>query len=257
MKKQTLESLADAQNSARQASMMVEIRQLVEVSSQRASQEREERTHLSSQDPTRTKTHHQVIEERYEKALDLEQIVHVNTYSPQHGSCEAPADKLVLIASDDSNSLVSLQVSTRPPCAQSCTCQCHQHGHIQSPKWLRSVFGTLFLRYNTIPLLSARQCDIQACRSTVSSMQLSYCFPKWLISRAIYVTTSWDSLAGSGASLCYQVPRVLCKSGPFTALEFDDISWIKRAIMSKELFPNDVNGFGRTLLHVSRLVVSV
>lgn len=51
---------------------------------------------------------------------------------------------------------------------------------------LGNLMGTLFLGYNGSPLLRPK-CENSTCQNrTGKSVQLTYCFPKWFLERAIH-----------------------------------------------------------------------
>ncbi|KAF5497918.1 Ankyrin-3 [Colletotrichum siamense] len=95
-----------------------------------------------------------------------------------------------------------------------------------------------------------RKCDDLGCRNH-SSLRLIYVFPKWFVSRAVFLTTSWGSLTGLGSSLYLQVPRVVPSVQMLSAVYNSDIDWIKRGISNSTVLPTDVDETGNSLLMIS------
>lgn len=149
------------------------------------------------------------------------------------------------------NRNMSIEATIKRGCSTHCSCQCHRHTRIQSPKWIRSVFGSLFLQYNSLPVLDTRACDNIYCHQlSTKSVRLRYIFPRWLMARAVYLAVSWHSLTGSGSDMHIHVPRVLQNEDAVNAIRHRDFVWLKKAITTKEILPTDITKGGITLLHV-------
>ncbi|KAK2007762.1 ankyrin [Colletotrichum eremochloae] len=156
------------------------------------------------------------------------------------------------ISQINTDSCISIQASVRRSCLPLCRCQCHHHSRVQTPAWMRSVFGTLFLQYNSIPLLRPSGCDIRECRAGPSnSSRLVYLFPRWLLSRAVFIVTSWGSLTGARSSIHIHVPRLVPRDQMVSAVYNCDIEWIKRGITNLTVLPTDVDDDGNSLLMLS------
>ncbi|KAK2776808.1 hypothetical protein CKAH01_03300 [Colletotrichum kahawae] len=151
---------------------------------------------------------------------------------------------------DDPLSSIYMHTSLRQVCSPYCKCQCHLPSSVRTPTWVRSVLGSLFFEYNDMPLLMPRKCDDSGCRNH-SSLRLIYVFPKWFVSRAVFLTTSWGSLTGLGSSLYLQVPRVVPSVQMLSAVYNSDIDWIKRGISNSTVLPTDVDETGNSLLMIS------
>ncbi|KAI0896537.1 ankyrin [Annulohypoxylon nitens] len=147
-----------------------------------------------------------------------------------------------------STSMVSFQASLVSTCLTACRCSCHRLKRSQSPGWLGSLIGGLFLEYNTIPLLQPVKCDVITCKAkSPSSVRLYYMFPQWLLARSIEFAVSWSSLTGSGSSLHLRVPRVLEYHGVWKALLFGDMRWVLTHMARKDILPTDVDHQGISL----------
>ncbi|KAL2674215.1 hypothetical protein Neosp_012665 [[Neocosmospora] mangrovei] len=86
--------------------------------------------------------------------------------------------------------------------------QCHRTSYVRTPGWLNSAMGSLFVQYNSLPMLGIKKCDTPLCKSaSQSSLHLQWCFPRWLIARALVASLSWGSITDDGAALFLKVPR--------------------------------------------------
>ena len=194
------------------------------------------------------------------KALDLENIIKSASSAPPRiwnagGGLQDCTS--VMQSSDEcasTNVLWSISAVLRKTCTARRTCQCHYLAQVQTPNWIRSVFGSFFLQYNSLPVLRHRTCDIPTCmQQSTQSMRLSYLFPKWLAGRAVYLALSWSSLTGEGSDFHLHVPRVLYDGFACKAIYRNDLEWLRKAIASKRIRPTDINTSGDNLLAVRRV----
>ena len=149
------------------------------------------------------------------------------------------------------NRNMSIEATVKRGCSRHCSCQCHRHTRVESPKWIRSVFGSLFLQYNSLPILDPRACDNKYChRLSTKSVRLRYIFPQWLMTRAAYIAVSWHALTGSGSDIHIHVPRILQDYSASVAIRHGDLEWLTKAITTKEILPTDIAMNGNSLLRV-------
>ena len=135
-------------------------------------------------------------------------------------------------------------------CSTYCKCRCHQHVRIQTPQWIRSVFGSLFVEYDYLPLLDPRDCDSPTCQTLgLRSVRFDYAFPKWLLARAVCLAVSWNILTGAYSNAYLSIPRVL-NANVLVAIRKNDLSWFKRAISTRSILPEDTDSRGRGLIAV-------
>lgn len=180
--------------------------------------------------------------------LNLQQVLET---TPKVSTRQADSTTSRLFREPAPNRNISIEATVKRGCSRHCSCQCHRHTRVESPKWVRSVFGSLFLQYNSLPIVDTRACDNKYChRLSTKSVRLRYVFPQWLMARAVYLAVSWHSLTGSGSDIHIHVPRVLQKSDAIYAIEYNDFGWLKKAIAMKEILPTDITKGGITLLHV-------
>lgn len=145
---------------------------------------------------------------------------------------------------------LSFQKPADQKCTSYCKCQCHRHSRLQTPTWLRSILGTLFLESNRKSLLGPRKCDLEACAGAPDSTRMIYIFPQWLLLRALFVAASRDSLTGIGSSIHLRVPRLVPREQMISIVYNFDLEWIKRGIINSTVLPTDVDEDGNSLLMV-------
>jgi hypothetical protein len=103
----------------------------------------------------------------------------------------AALNQLAHITSLDStgSDVFSLQV-LEYSCHSWCSCACHKPIRFNTPKYLNSVIGSLFVGYNGLPI-SRPACTEQAClRASAFKANVTYHFPKWLLAWGIIATFS-------------------------------------------------------------------
>lgn len=104
--------------------------------------------------------------------------------------------------------VISVSTTLRQTCPPNCRCQCHRTSYARTPEWLSSVMGSLFVQYKGLPILGINKCDAPLCKSaSESSIQLQWCFPRWLVARAVVASISWSSINDDGAALFLKIPR--------------------------------------------------
>lgn len=106
------------------------------------------------------------------------------------------------------HTVMSVSTTLRQTCPPNCRCQCHRTSYARTPEWLSSVMGSLFVQYKSLPMLGIKKCDTPLCKSaSQSSIQLQWCFPRWLVTRALVASISWSSINDDGAALFLKIPR--------------------------------------------------
>lgn len=127
-----------------------------------------------------------------------------SNYTPQGSRITAQFDQTV----------ISVSTTLRQTCPPNCKCQCHRTSYARSPGWLSSVMGSLFVQYKSIPILGMKKCDTPLCQSaSQSSLHLQWCFPRWLITRVLVASISWNSVKDEGAALFLKIPRCIYNQG--------------------------------------------
>jgi hypothetical protein len=71
-------------------------------------------------------------------------------------------------------------------CEGACDCSCHSNYQYRTPLMLGNLIGTLLLGYTGSSLLRPK-CEKSTCQNrTGQTFQLTYCFPRWFLERAIH-----------------------------------------------------------------------
>lgn len=149
--------------------------------------------------------------------------------------------------------MISFNTTLRPTCPPNCRCQCHRTSYARSPGWLNSVMGSLFVQYKGLPTLGVKKCDTPLCKSAShSSIQLQWCFPGWLVARALVASISLGSINDEGAALFLKVPRSI--SGLAWLIERDaNPGALIRRFNAGTIVPTDIVAeFGQTFLTVGQ-----
>ncbi|KAK0629239.1 hypothetical protein B0T17DRAFT_181609 [Bombardia bombarda] len=153
---------------------------------------------------------------------------------------------------------IQIQASVQQRCSRYCQCQCHRTVDFQTPRWARSIIGSIAMQYNSIPIFDPRRCNVPTCHSAKKgSLRVAYQFPKWLLNRALSITAIWGSLTNQGAALYLRLPRVINDNlinlaVTFTALERDRglrISHVERLVEYKILPTDIVEESGETIFN--------
>ncbi|KAK3986849.1 ankyrin repeat-containing domain protein [Cladorrhinum sp. PSN332] len=193
----------------------------------------------------------------------LEDLVHTSTEQLRTSidklSAPGPASHSRIAASGtkypEAQQHINLSATTRHRCPRTCPCQCHSVRRFDNGAQGRfsKLFGQLFLIYSSIPIWDPRPCDFRLCENQTAdgrsdSIHLQYRFPAWLVSRHLLVSARWGSLTGPGASLHFQVPRVLPETHDIWAvLHKDDLQQLQSMLSSKQIYPTDVGPLGSIL----------
>lgn len=152
----------------------------------------------------------------------------------------------------DASAFVEIYATARSKCERFCRCQCHRTTEKKWPKWLQPVVGSLFIQYNSFPVLDSRPCNSPLCNSnSAAAIRVQYLFPRWALSRAMHISMAWCSLAGTGASLHLKVPRVNELPNMNFLLEYDRVDIFRSLISNGKLLPTDVDDHGNPWMLVS------
>jgi hypothetical protein len=140
-------------------------------------------------------------------------------------------------------------------CEGRCDCCCHSRKWIRTPMLLKSLLGILFVGYSGLPV-PRNKCDKPNCHSpTGSSLKITYCFPLWFMSRAIYILLA-QSRSGE-PSFGITIRRRIEYSSEESIMKMaqsGNLEGIKILLQSRKASPNDVTRqSGQTALHVSEI----
>ena len=131
----------------------------------------------------------------------------------------------------------------------SCTCCCYPKSRIQITEVLRSMIGSMSISYFGGQI--SRRCQQASCgRKLPTTLNLTYYFPRWLLTKVVSVSLSFDP-AGS-PSMSLQMPHIRPDTSKiFHLATAGDIGGMKTMFESGLASPNDVSyTFGYSVLHV-------
>ena len=135
---------------------------------------------------------------------------------------------------------------TRNSCESHCDCTCHRRLRFRSPRFLDTVFGTLFLGYQASPWF-AQGCRNGRCRR--SSTRLQYMFPKWFVKRSVALTIACSQ--PKGPELTLRVLRLRPDNAfVFACAQYGYHDELQRLLENGEASLLDVDRYNRTALHV-------
>lgn len=133
-----------------------------------------------------------------------------------------------------------------------CSCNCHNPGHLRSPKFIESVLGSVFIGYSDIPQLTP-SCSLSACkeRRRLPALRINYYFPQWFFSRMITTTIMYNSRDGLDIHRL-RMPRIIpTASIIFNLAQTGDIEGIMSIFEKGLASPYDVDPDGFSVLWVS------
>ena len=140
-------------------------------------------------------------------------------------------------------------------CSNSCTCACHVRSFATAPRYLRGLFGALFIGYTGVPRITPA-CDVKSCVQRSSLIiTAAYFFPTWLLARAVFIAVSLSSCDGPQFSL--RAPRLVDgNSAIFGSCYRGDVDGVRHLLSQRLSSPFDVSiSSGDTALMVSGVLV--
>ena len=165
-----------------------------------------------------------------------------------------PQNASLLLESASLSAVSAIGIRTARPrqavCSPLCSCACHLETQIQSPRFLSSVLGALFISYGGMPV-QKRACTEGSCRVAAQpSASITYYFPPWLLARMVYVFFNMTPLAGPSASL--KVHRTVPGDAEvFAHARTGNVARIKELFEQQLASPHDVHAeSGVSPLHV-------
>ena len=185
-----------------------------------------------------------------EKVVTSEDNERSQTQSLAHESwnfSEVPADATI----------ATLQFRPRTPdlCEDSCNCICHLRDRSwwRSPLVLKNVVGFFFLGYSGLSFLQP-MCNSIGCQSHSNHFfKVTYCVPKWLLTKAVHVATKMTPHGD-----CFLMLTIQARTDEFAPnsiyhlAQRNNIKGIKEMIGRRMASPNDADqNTGFTSLHVS------
>ena len=138
----------------------------------------------------------------------------------------------------------------RVSCRPWCSCACHKQRTFRYPDWLRAAIGGLFVGYTGIPIFTP-SCSEKTCHQrSVSSIEVTYHFPNWFLSRVLSLNLRISTLAGP--ELIIRMPRMVNWTTPlWQKSQIGDLQAVQLLFGDGRASPYDVNAYGQSSLHVS------
>ena len=137
-------------------------------------------------------------------------------------------------------------------CKICCACCCHKRTRIQMSSVAGNLMGSLYLTYSN--RYSHLPCNEKSCQGRLQIMlNLTYYFPRWLLSRV--VDTYWGSDSIGCPTVALRMPRIQPDTAPiFHLAAAGDIAGMRRMFRLGLASPDDVSyAFGYSVLHVSQI----
>ncbi|KAK4206168.1 hypothetical protein QBC37DRAFT_143333 [Rhypophila decipiens] len=192
------------------------------------------------------------LDRTVQKSSELVSEVHraVLDLHERMDTLEREKSTLFLEQSLEADSILCFQTSLRTKCDTRCRCQCHKCTSRVSPGYLQPAVGAFFLSYKTFPIFSNSSCNDAACqRRQHSRLELYYYLPRWLFSRAVHISLSWDSLHGTGATVHLRLPRIIETSDDmWETIRCRDLTRLRQRLALKQNTLMDVSPTGTSLL---------
>jgi hypothetical protein len=134
-------------------------------------------------------------------------------------------------------------------CKQWCSCACHCKTNVRTPQPLRAVMGLLFVGYTGLPVFTP-SCDDKSCRRRVApSIDITYYFPAWFLSRALALSFTVSTSAGPYLNL--RMPRIVgWGSALWSSSRAGDLGQVQLLFAQGIASPYDINAYGQSALHV-------
>ena len=137
-------------------------------------------------------------------------------------------------------------------CKSCCACCCHKRTRIQTSSVVGNLLGSLYLTYSNG--YSHLACNEKSCQRRLQiMMNLTYHFPRWLLS--CIINTYWGLDSVGCPTVALRTPRIRPDTAPiFHLAAAGDIAGMRRMFRLGLASPDDVShAFGYSVLHVSQI----
>ena len=139
----------------------------------------------------------------------------------------------------------------RRSCRPWCSCRCHVRRNLRTPATLEGFVGSLFVGYSGMPVLTS-PCDEKQCRQRSGPrMIVSYQFPQWFWTRALYAAFVSSRMRGPEMLIRVQ-NKIPYASETYQHCLNGELNLLKNRFDDGFASPFDVDPDGMSLLHVSR-----
>jgi ankyrin repeat protein len=135
----------------------------------------------------------------------------------------------------------------RKTCSPWCSCRCHIRRSFRTPELTKKFFGSLFVGYGGMPIIT-QPCNERQCRKPSSSkVVLSYQFPDWFWSRSLLL--SFMTASAAGPELLIRIPNTI----PYASETYQhcldgNVAGLLRLFKKKIASPFDLDPKGVSLL---------
>ena len=153
---------------------------------------------------------------------------------------------------DANFSALRMRFLRRQKCDPWCTCACHKQSRAETPQFLQSIVGALFVGYTGLPLLTP-PCNSKKCHRTGEGFLLvNYYFPQWFLARIISVAVRYNETNIRKPEISMRVLNSQSRSeGIFQSSIRGDANAVKHFLTSGKASILDVtDDSGHTPLHV-------
>lgn len=150
----------------------------------------------------------------------------------------------------DSTGMIQVRASCyRKTCRPWCSCCCHVRRSVRSPGLVKGFMGSLFVGYSGVPL-ATQPCNERQCRrrSTLRFI-LSYQFPAWFWTRALFASFTTANVPGPEMLIRVQT-KIPFASEIYQHCLNGNAESLQRLFQKRAASPFDVDPDGLSLLHV-------
>jgi hypothetical protein len=150
----------------------------------------------------------------------------------------------------DSTGMIQVRASCyRKTCRPWCSCCCHVRRSARSPDLVKGFIGSLFVGYSGVPL-ATQPCNERQCRrrSTLRFI-LSYQFPAWFWTRALFASFTTANVPGPEMLIRVQT-KIPYASEIYQHCLNGNAESLQRLFQERAASPFDVDPDGLSLLHV-------
>ncbi|KAL8674119.1 MAG: hypothetical protein Q9168_001456 [Polycauliona sp. 1 TL-2023] len=150
-------------------------------------------------------------------------------------------------------SALKMRFLPRRRCQACCKCACHTESRSNTPKFLKSIVGMLYIGYFGVPALSP-SCDMGGCKGNPQGLlHVDYFFPSWFLGKVISMALGVNQIYGP--EFCLRVANVRADLDPIFRHSYNgDVDAIRSILVAGKASVLDVNAqSGNSLLHMAML----
>jgi hypothetical protein len=137
----------------------------------------------------------------------------------------------------------------RRTCRPWCSCRCHVRRSVRTPGVMKSFIGSLFMGYSGVPGITQPCNETQCKRRSSTRFILSYQFPEWFWTRALFASFVKSTMFGPEMLLRVQT-TIPWASETYNFCVDGNVKGLQRLFEEGSASPFDVDPRGTSLLHV-------